>query len=155
MRRDNSRPPANLLWFVRSAYSLFCAHPYKSITSFIASLNLRPTLTHSTNSGFTDDNCTCQSTCPCKDARSCRTRCCYRIPPGLSDSSYRLWRQAAKLPVGRLIYVGWVQVMLGRMDKGNQVRLGSRRWWHTEQRSTRSLKASVAWWCSLTYGFVE
>lgn len=100
MRRDNSRPPANLLWFVRSAYSLFCAHPYKSITSFIASLNLRPTLTHSTNSGFTDDNCTCQSTCPCKDARSCRTRCCYRIPPGLSDSSYEIMTASSQTASG-------------------------------------------------------
>ncbi|WVQ76500.1 hypothetical protein IAR50_006168 [Cryptococcus sp. DSM 104548] len=50
--------------------------------------------------GYTDPSCTCAPACPCKSFSPCTTSCCYRIPPGLSDSYYELIHSALQTASG-------------------------------------------------------
>ena len=50
------------------------------------------------SSGYTDPNCTCLPTCPCKSFSPCAQSCCYRIPSGLYHVPDDVLRQLQGLP---------------------------------------------------------
>ncbi|ODO01813.1 hypothetical protein L198_02540 [Cryptococcus wingfieldii CBS 7118] len=50
--------------------------------------------------GYSDNSCTCSPSCPCKSFSPCTTSCCYRIPPGLSDSYYEIMTASSQTASG-------------------------------------------------------